>query len=196
MAIAMFILKTAAIAQEIKPPANWQNMDQKADGFFGISMDRVYKEILKDKKVNPVTVAVIDGGTDITHEDLKNILWVNPKEIPGNKKDDDGNGYTDDVHGWNFLGSSKGNFHYDNKELVRQLRAARLKSPGAEERQMLEQEVSSRQKALRAGLEDLEARHKALKEITTAIGKPYPTITSSKRTATKANWNKRCWCRW
>ena len=71
MAIAMFILKTAAIAQGIKPPANWQNMDQKADGFFGISMDRVYREILKDKKANPVTVAVIDGGTDTGHEDLK-----------------------------------------------------------------------------------------------------------------------------
>ena len=47
-------------------------------------------------------VAVIDTGIDLTNEDLQNNLWVNSGEIPGNSTDDDGNGYVDDVNGWNF----------------------------------------------------------------------------------------------
>lgn len=49
-----------------------------------------------------VTVAVIDGGIDLEHEDLINNLWTNPGEIPNNNFDDDGNGLIDDYHGWNF----------------------------------------------------------------------------------------------
>ncbi len=47
-------------------------------------------------------VAIIDTGVDYRHEDLQNVLWQNPGEIPGNGIDDDGNGYVDDVNGWNF----------------------------------------------------------------------------------------------
>ena len=50
-----------------------------------------------------IIVAVIDTGIDVQHEDLKDNLWRNPKEIPGNNIDDDKNGYIDDVHGWNFV---------------------------------------------------------------------------------------------
>jgi subtilisin family serine protease len=50
-----------------------------------------------------VTVAVIDQGVDITHPDLQANIWTNTKEIPGNGRDDDGNGYVDDVHGWDFV---------------------------------------------------------------------------------------------
>ncbi|MEH0153114.1 S8 family serine peptidase [Limibacter armeniacum] len=49
-----------------------------------------------------VVVAVLDGGIDINHEDLKDNLWVNEDEIPNNGIDDDRNGYVDDIHGWNF----------------------------------------------------------------------------------------------
>lgn len=50
-----------------------------------------------------VVVAVIDTGIDITHPDLKDSIWTNEDEIPGDGIDNDGNGYIDDVHGWNFF---------------------------------------------------------------------------------------------
>ncbi|HVK61190.1 MAG TPA: S8 family serine peptidase [Bdellovibrionales bacterium] len=50
----------------------------------------------------PVVIAVIDTGIDLRHEDLKNVLWKNTREIPGNYRDDDRNGYADDVYGYNF----------------------------------------------------------------------------------------------
>ena len=62
-----------------------------------------------------IVVAVIDGGTDWTHEDLN--CWVNANEIPNNGIDDDGNGYIDDFHGWNaynhncYVGSSQQGTH-------------------------------------------------------------------------------------
>jgi subtilisin family serine protease len=49
-----------------------------------------------------ILVGVIDTGIDRNHEDLKANMWSNPKEIPGNGKDDDNNGYIDDVYGWDF----------------------------------------------------------------------------------------------
>ena len=51
---------------------------------------------------NEIVVAVLDGPIKYTHEDLKDNMWVNVLEIPGDKIDNDGNGYIDDIHGWNF----------------------------------------------------------------------------------------------
>lgn len=121
--LACFLwISVGAFAQDknVKLPPNWFNLDLTTDGYFGISTEKAYNELLKDKKPKQrIIVAVIDGGTDIAHEDLKDVLWTNPKEIPGNGIDDDNNGYVDDVHGWNFIGSKKGNLAYDNLELVR-----------------------------------------------------------------------------
>ncbi len=50
-----------------------------------------------------VVVAVIDTGVDTWHDDLKGNIWTNPYEIPDNGRDDDHNGYIDDLHGWNFV---------------------------------------------------------------------------------------------
>lgn len=101
---------------------NWQNLDLQHDSVFGISTEKAYNELLKNKKSKNVVVAVIDSGIDTAHEDLKSVLWINSKEKRGNNKDDDKNHYTDDVNGWSFLGSEKGNVQYDNLELTRMLR--------------------------------------------------------------------------
>src|SRR5437867_4556190 len=88
-------------------PKGWHLSDKERDGFYGISLDKAY-EFVKGNPSKTVVVAVIDSGIDTLHEDLKEILWVNPKEIPGNGIDDDKNGYIDDIHGWNFLGGKDG----------------------------------------------------------------------------------------
>src|ERR1700676_605895 len=86
----------------------WQLQDYRTDSVFGAGVNRAYAEILKGKKANPVTVALIDMGVDTAHEDLAGHIWTNTKEIPGNGIDDDHNGYVDDIHGWNFLGGKNG----------------------------------------------------------------------------------------
>ena len=90
-------------------PKGWHLMDREKDGQFGISLDKAYSFIQQKKlKGKTVVVAVIDYGIDTLHEDLKDILWKNPGEIPGNGIDDDKNGYVDDIYGWNFLGNKDG----------------------------------------------------------------------------------------
>lgn len=96
----------------------WSHLDLEKDSIPGMSVDKAYTEILKGKKGAKVIVGVIDSGVDISHPDLKSVIWTNKKEIPNNKKDDDKNGYADDVHGWNFLGDSNN----ETLELVRYLR--------------------------------------------------------------------------
>ncbi len=92
-----------------KAPNNWFQLDKTETGFNGISLDKAYNFIQSKKlKSKRITVAVIDSGIDTVHEDLKPVLWTNPREIPGNGKDDDRNGYIDDIHGWNFLGGKDG----------------------------------------------------------------------------------------
>jgi len=102
-------------------PNGWHLMDKQQDGYYGISLGKAY-EFLKAKnlKSKTIVVAVIDSGVDTLHEDLKDILWTNPKEIPGNGIDDDHNGYVDDVHGWNFIGGKDGqNVNDDSGEDAR-----------------------------------------------------------------------------
>ncbi len=101
------LLFIASIVQAQPNLKGWHLLDSKKDTFNGISLNKTY-DFLKGRKNKTVIVAVIDSGIDTTHEDLKNVLWRNPKEIPGNGIDDDGNGYTDDVYGWNFLGGKDG----------------------------------------------------------------------------------------
>jgi len=100
-------------------PNGWHLMSQETSGFYGIGLDKAY-EFLKGRKSKQVIVGVIDSGVDTTHEDLKAVLWHNPKEIPGNGIDDDKNGYIDDVYGWNFIGGKDGrNVKEDSYEAAR-----------------------------------------------------------------------------
>ena len=107
----------------------WGAADLVADTIPGMSVDKAYAELLNKKKGQTVIVAVIDSGTDIEHEDLDDVIWVNKDEIPNNGKDDDNNGYVDDIHGWNFLGDIIG----ENMEYVRYLRKLGPKFEGKSE---------------------------------------------------------------
>lgn len=102
-------------------PENWWTLDGEANGVHGAGIERAYREVLAGRQPRrSVVVAIIDSGVDIEHEDLKGVLWVNEKEIPGNGKDDDGNGYVDDVHGWNFIGGADGeHVNQDTYEVTR-----------------------------------------------------------------------------
>lgn len=101
-------------------PGNWFMLDAKADNYKGVSVDKAYNQLLKDKQPSKVIVAIIDSGVDIEHEDLKDVIWINNDEIKGNNIDDDKNGYVDDIHGWNFIGGADGkNVEHDTYEITR-----------------------------------------------------------------------------
>jgi len=121
LALSFLFLGALSFAQPIPGTLNWYNGTGT-----GMSTELAYKKLLKKKKATPVIVAVIDSGVDLEHEDLQGKIWTNAKEIPGNKKDDDGNGYIDDVHGWNFLGNINGK----NQEKARLEKARIVKKYG------------------------------------------------------------------
>ena len=72
---------------------NWQNLDLQIDGVFGISTEKAYDQLLKNKNANTVVVAVIDSGIDTLQEDLRPVLWTDPE---------------DGSHGRNFIGPETG----------------------------------------------------------------------------------------
>ncbi|MGS0525794.1 S8 family peptidase [Zobellia nedashkovskayae] len=85
---------------------NWGHLDLVSDTIPGMSVDKAYAEIIKNKKGETVIVAVLDSGMDLKHEDLDDVLWTNKGEKAGDGIDNDKNGYVDDIHGYNFLGES------------------------------------------------------------------------------------------
>ena len=114
---------------------NWYNKSPELDKVCGTDVDRAYETILKDKKPQKVIiVAVIDGGVDVRHEDLKGQVWINKNEIPDNGIDDDKNGYIDDINGWNFLGNNKGeHLGKENLQVTRIYRDYRVRFEGKSE---------------------------------------------------------------
>ncbi|OXA76813.1 Subtilase family protein [Flavobacterium aquidurense] len=107
------IVKKAPVTEnELK---RWSHLDLVKDTIAGMSVDKAYAELLQGKTGVKVIVGIVDSGVDIEHEDLKGMIWTNPKEIPGNGIDDDKNGFIDDVHGWNFLGDAV----HENLEMTR-----------------------------------------------------------------------------
>jgi subtilisin family serine protease len=137
---ALFLfVASAASANYLNPldsaaPENWFNLDMSTDGVRGVSTEVAYETVLKGKKSKTVVVAVIDSGVDIEHEDLNEVIWVNEDEIPDNGIDDDGNGYIDDIHGWNFIGGANGkNISADNLEMTRLYRDLKAEFDGMSE---------------------------------------------------------------
>ena len=125
-------------------PKNWYNLDPAQDNVPGVSTEKAYQQLLAGKKSKTVIVAVLDSGVDYEHEDLKDVMWVNEDEIPGNGVDDDNNGYIDDIHGWNFLGNKSGeNIQYDNLEVTRLYRKYQKMFDGKKP-----EEISSKDKEL------------------------------------------------
>ena len=107
--ITLISLKTYSQSSLVVDDKGWHLKDNIESGFYGISLEKAYNELLKNSKPKKkVVVAIIDSGVDTLHEDLKSVLWKNKKEIPGNKVDDDKNGFVDDIYGWNFLGGKDG----------------------------------------------------------------------------------------
>ncbi|TPN87974.1 S8 family serine peptidase [Aquimarina algicola] len=98
-----------AIALSEEQQKNWQYKDIINDTIPGISLNKAYNKIIKNRRGEEIIVAVLDTDPDINHEDLINNIWINKDEIPNNNIDDDGNGYIDDINGWNFVSNAKGN---------------------------------------------------------------------------------------
>lgn len=124
--VAIACLPGLVMSAQNKAPENWFNLDPAVDKVNGTGGDEAIKMLKnKNKKSQTVIVAVLDSGVEVDHEDLKDVMWVNPGEIPGNGKDDDNNGYIDDIHGWNFLAGPGGNVNHETLEITREY--ARLK---------------------------------------------------------------------
>ncbi|MGY6741530.1 MAG: S8 family peptidase [Cecembia sp.] len=124
---------------------NWQHLDLLQDTIPGMSVDRAYGELIRKKKKKPIIVAVLDAGVDLGHEDLAPVLWTNPGEIAGNNMDNDGNGFRDDVHGYNFLGES----YHERLEYTRILSLGLGdESYQQKAREKFEEEVSSTQETM------------------------------------------------
>lgn len=105
---------------EDKDLMTWYHKDFATTKVYGVNTENAYK-FLESKGLKPktVVVGVLDSGVQVDHPGLAKNMWSNPNEVPDNGKDDDGNGYIDDVHGWNFIGGKNGDIDIDNMEVTR-----------------------------------------------------------------------------
>jgi len=121
--LLFFACLWSIVCRAQQPLPQWHHLDPAADHVLGISTERAYtllRELGLRPTATPLVVGVIDGGIDTAHADLRAVLWHNPREIAGNGRDDDRNGYADDVNGWNFTGGKDGrNVFHDQKEETR-----------------------------------------------------------------------------
>lgn len=144
-ALALFLATPALAQPSADPPPGWHLHSPDVGGVQGIGLDEALRLLADRPPRRTVTVAVIDGGVDVTHPDLAPRLWTNPDETPGNGRDDDGNGYADDIHGWNFIGGADGqNVNTDTYELAREVGRLRRAGSDPEALARLEQRLAER----------------------------------------------------
>ena len=174
-------LKTTPVKED--DLKRWSHLDLVKDTIPGMSVDKAYNELLKNKKGKKVIVGVIDSGIDISHEDLKGKIWTNKKEIAGNNKDDDNNGYIDDINGWNFLGESND----ENLELTRIVKNG-PNTPGYAEAKA---ELDAKLAEMNQQKPQVDMIAKADKDIRTHLKKEVYTLADLKSiTTTDANLNQ------
>ncbi|WP_309608449.1 S8 family peptidase [Flavobacterium sp.] len=131
----------------------WHHEDYQENHIPGISLNKFYINFLRKVKVTEVVVAVIDTQIDSKHEDLNGQIWVNKKEIPENRVDDDGNGYIDDVNGWSFTGTKSGGYVvWSNFEYVRVIREWESVFKDKTENQILSNDIENYKEYKRACL--------------------------------------------
>ncbi len=116
IAVLICLIPVLSFAQQDQQ--NWHLQSKETQNIYGTGVIRAYDELLKGKTPKTVIVAILDGGLDTLHEDLRANLWRNPKEKFGDR-DLDGNGYRGDVFGWNFLGGSTGQVTNESVEYQR-----------------------------------------------------------------------------
>jgi len=120
--IALSTLIGLSLSIQAQQNTDWFNLSFIKGGTAGAEVDDALK-LIGSRPLDSIIVAVIDDGVDIFHEDFKGKIWTNLDEIPNNGIDDDGNGYIDDVHGWNFLGNPRGeNIKNETLEITRLFR--------------------------------------------------------------------------
>lgn len=120
----LLLLFPALLFGQPNVPLDWFHLDPVEDKIRGLNTGGAY-DLLGDREAQIVIVAIIDSGIDIDHEDLRENIWTNPGEIANSGRDDDGNGYIDDIHGWNFIGGPDGDVINDNLEITRLYRKFR-----------------------------------------------------------------------
>ena len=105
---AVYLL--AAVPSSAQTDAPW--FLSASDSLCGVRLTEICAARGKipppSRKKSEIIVAVIDGGFDVSHTALADFIWTNPREQAANGRDDDKNGYVDDIHGWNFLGNAAG----------------------------------------------------------------------------------------
>ncbi len=129
--LVLCLMGGEGFAQEAYPK-DWLHLSFEQRNIHGINSIAAYA-LLKGRTAKPVIVAVIDSGIDTDHEDLKEAIWVNPGEIAGDGKDNDNNGYIDDIHGWSFISGPEGDVDKDTYELTRVYKSLKEKYEGKTE---------------------------------------------------------------
>jgi subtilisin family serine protease len=170
-----FVAKKSALTEIQKQ--RWSHLDLKKDSIPGMSVDKVYSELVKNKKATKIVVGVIDSGLDIDHEDLKGKIWTNSKEIPGNNIDDDKNGFVDDLHGWNFLGEATN----ENLELTRIVKKG---DDGSETYKAAKAELDKKTTEISRQKPQVDMISKANKEIQAYLKKDKYTVAELKSIVT------------